>query len=123
MEVFEIGTPLPAESASPRFLSAPVPQVVEELAEACKVFSQDTVQQRFGAQTIELPAISLDEKIVEMPVIQTQGKTQQVVNTHVQQVVNTVKVEKPERATALAKSLQARSSSSMQVWCMVEKYS
>ena len=31
-----------------------------------------------------------------MPVTRTQGKTQQVVNTHVQHVVNTVKVKKPE---------------------------
>ena len=31
-----------------------------------------------------------------MPVIQTQGKTQQVANTHVQHVVNTVEVEKPK---------------------------
>ena len=32
--------------------------------------------------------------IVEVPVIQTQGRTQQGVNTHVQHVVNTVEVEK-----------------------------
>ena len=68
VEVVEIGTPFPTESASPMFVSTPVPQVVEELAEAFKVFSQDRVQQRFGEQTIETPAVSLDEKIVEMPV-------------------------------------------------------
>ena len=50
------------------FVSATVPHVVEELAEASKVFSQDRVQQRFGEQTIETPAVSLDEKIVEVPV-------------------------------------------------------
>ena len=89
VEVVEIGTPLPTESASPMFVSTPVPQVVEELAEAFKVFSQDRVQQRFGEQTIETPAISLDEKIVEMPVTRTQEKTQQVVNTHVQMSTHT----------------------------------
>ena len=31
-----------------------------------------------------------------MPVTRTQEKTHKVVNTHVQHVVNTVKVEKPE---------------------------
>ena len=75
------------------FVSTPVPQVVEELAEASRVFSQDKVQQRFGKQTIETPAIPL-EKIVQMPVTRTYGKTQQVENTHVQHVVNTIKVEK-----------------------------
>ena len=68
----------------------PVPQVVEELAEISKVFSLDGVQQRFGGQIIETPALSLDEKIVEMPVTQ---KTQQVANTHVQHVANTVEAE------------------------------
>ena len=88
VEVVEIGTPLPTESASPMFVSAPVPQVVEGLAEASKVFSQDRVQRRFGEQTIETPALSLDEKI-EMPVTRTQEKTQQVVNTHVQMSTQT----------------------------------
>ena len=46
-------------------------------------------------QTIDSPGISLAEKIVEGPVTQTQGKTQQVVNTHVQCVVNTVEAEVP----------------------------
>ena len=69
----------------------PVPQVVEELAEISKVFSLDRVQQRSVEQDIETPAISLVEKIVEMPVTR---KTQQVANTHVQHVVNAVEVEK-----------------------------
>ena len=47
-------------------------------------------------QTIEDPAIPLVEKIVEMPVIRTKEKTQHVVNTHVQHVVNTVEVERPK---------------------------
>ena len=47
VEGIEIETPLPTESASPIFVSTPVPQVVEELAETSKVFFQDKVQQRF----------------------------------------------------------------------------
>ena len=42
-------------------------------------------------QDIETPAISLVEKIVEMPVIR---KTQRGVNTYIQHVVNAVEVEK-----------------------------
>ena len=71
-----------------------VPQDVEEPAEFFKASSQDRVQQRFGGQIIEPPAISLAEKIVEVPVIQTQEKTQQGVNTYIQHVVDTVEVEK-----------------------------
>ena len=71
-----------------------VPKDVEGPAEFFKASSQDWVQQRFGGQIIETPAISLAEKIVEVPVIQTQEKTQQGVNTHVQHVVDTVEVEK-----------------------------
>ena len=71
-------------------------QVEEELVEVSKVFPQDKVQQRFVEQTIETPAISLAVKIVEVLVIRTKEKTQQVVNTHVQHVVNTVEVEKPK---------------------------
>ena len=47
-------------------------------------------------QTIENFAISSAVKIIEVPVIRTQEKTQQLVNTHVQHVVNTVEVEKPK---------------------------
>ena len=47
-------------------------------------------------QTIANPAISLAEKTVEMPVTRTQEKTQQVVNTHVQHVVNAVETEMPK---------------------------
>ena len=61
-----------------------------------RVFSQDRIQQRTVEQTI--PATSLAEMIVEVPVIQTQGRTQQGVNTHVQHVVNTVEVERPKIA-------------------------
>ena len=57
-----------------------VPQDVEEPAEFFKAFSQDRVQLRFGGQIIENPAISLAEKIVELPVIQTEEKTQQGLN-------------------------------------------
>ena len=45
-------------------------------------------------QTTETLAVSLAAEIIEVPVIQTQEKTQQVVNTHVQYVVDTVEVEK-----------------------------
>ena len=70
------------------------PQVVEKLVVVFRVFSQDRIQQRTVEQTI--PATSLTEMIVEVPVIQTQGRTQQGVNTHVQHVVNTVEVERPK---------------------------
>ena len=53
-------------------------------------------EQRFGGQIIEAPALSLTENVVEMPVTQTQEKMQQVANTHVQNVVNTINVEKPK---------------------------
>ena len=95
VEVVEIETSLPTESAYAMFVSTPVPQAVEELVEASKVFSQDRVQQRFGKQTIERPAISLAERVVEAPDTRTQDKTQHVVNTQVQHAVNTVEAETP----------------------------
>ena len=64
--------------------------------EVSKDFAQDRVQRRFAEQTIENPAVSSAVKIIEVPVIRTQEKTQQLVNTHVQHVVNTVEVEKPK---------------------------
>ena len=112
-----------------RIVDVPVPQAVEELIEVSQVFSQDRIQHRIVEQTI--PAISLDEKIievpmdvskdfsqnrvqqgfrgqtaktpdislaektVEMPDTRTQDK-KQLVNTHVQHVVDTVEVEKPK---------------------------
>ena len=57
-----------------QIVDTPVLPVVEELAEASKVFSQDRVQRRFGEQTIEPPAISLAERVVEVPDIQMQGR-------------------------------------------------
>ena len=95
VEVVEIETSLPTESASAMFVSTPVPQAVEELVEASKVFSQDRVQQRFGKQTTEPPAISLAERVVEAPDTRTQDKTQHAVNTQVQHTVNTVEAETP----------------------------
>ena len=77
-------------------VDAPVPQTVKKLTEVSKVFSQDRIQQCVVEQTIEDPAIPLVEKTVEMPVIRTKEKTQHVVNTHVQHVVNTVEVERPK---------------------------
>ena len=48
-------------------------------------------------QTIDTLATSLAEKmIVEVPVVRMPEKTQHVANTHVQHVVNTVKVERPQ---------------------------
>ena len=73
-----------------QIVDVPFPQVVEEPAEFLKVFSQDRVQ------LLENPAIPLAEKIVELPVIQTEEKTQQSVNTHAQHVVSTVEVERPK---------------------------
>ena len=67
-----------------------VPQDVEEPAEFFKASALDRVQQSSAEQTIEIPDIALAEKIVEGPVTQTQ----QVVNTSVQHVVDTVEVEK-----------------------------
>ena len=72
----------------------PVPQDAEEPAEFFKAFSQDRVQLRFRGQIIEKSAIPLAEKIVELPVIQTEEKTRQGVNVCVQHVVNAVEVEK-----------------------------
>ena len=66
-----------------------VPEFEEELVEASKDFFQDRDQQRSTEDTIEIPAISLAEKVVEVPVIQTRGKTQQGVNIHIQHVVDT----------------------------------
>ena len=47
-------------------------------------------------QTAETPDNSVAEMIVEVPVIQTPERTQQVVNTYVQHVVNAVEAEKPK---------------------------
>ena len=133
VKVVKIETPLHAESASPMFVSTPVsrdrvqqrtveqivdapdPQTVEELNEASKIFSQNRAQQRFEEQIVEPravslaekidevpeegianPAISLAEMIIEAPVIQMPGMTQQIVNTYVQHVINTVEAEKPK---------------------------
>ena len=58
-----------------QIVDAPVPQAVEELAEVFRIFSLDRIQQRTVEQTI--PATSLAEMIVEVPVVQTQGRTRQ----------------------------------------------
>ena len=77
-----------------QIVDARVPQAVEELADVFRVFSQDRIQERTVEQTI--PATSLAETIVVVPVIQMQGTTQRGVNTHAQHVVNAVEVEKPK---------------------------
>ena len=66
--------------------------VVEELEEVSKVFPQDRVQQSSADQTIEIPAVSLAQKIIEMLVTRTQDKTQHVM---VVNAVNAVEAEKP----------------------------
>ena len=75
-----------------QIVDARVPQAVEELADVFRTFSQDRIQQRIVEQTIL--ATSLAEMIIEAPITQTPERTQQVVNTSVQHVVNTVEVEK-----------------------------
>ena len=79
-----------------RIVDVPVPQAVEELAEVFKVYSRDRIQQRSVEQTIDARDASLAEMIVHVPVIQTPEKAQQVVNTSVQHVVDTVEVEMPK---------------------------
>ena len=68
----------------------------KELVKVFKVYSRDRIQQRSGEQTINTVATSLAEMIVEVPVIQTPEKTQQVVNTSVRHVVDTAEGEKPK---------------------------
>ena len=85
----------------------PVPQMLKELAEVFKSFRRDRIQQRIVEQTI--PAIPLAEKIVELPVIQTEEKIRQGVNTHAQHVVDTVEVQKPiiqEKINPVTKHLE-----------------
>ena len=78
-----------------QIVDVPVPQAVEEQAEVSKSFRRDRIQQRSVEQSRETPATSLAEMIVEVPVIQTPERTQQVVNTSVQHIVDTVEVQKP----------------------------
>ena len=77
-----------------QILDVPVPEMAKQLVEVPETVSQDRIQQRTVEQTI--PAISLVETIVEVPVIQKQGRTQQAVNTFIQHAVNTVEVEGPQ---------------------------
>ena len=73
-----------------------VPQDVEKPAEFFKASFLDGVQQSSVEQTVETPDITLAEKIVKLPVIQTEGTTQRGANTHDQHVVNAVEVERPK---------------------------
>ena len=75
---------------------------MEELVEVSRVFPQDRIQQRFVEQTDETPDISLAEKIVEKPVTQTQGNTQQVVNMLCSAQRPTVAVHRQGRVTSLS---------------------
>ena len=78
-----------------QIVDVPVPQVLKELAEVSKSFRRDRIQRRSVEQSRETPATSLAEMIVEVPVIQTPERTQQVVNTSVQHIVDTVEVQRP----------------------------
>ena len=113
--VAEPGLPPPQEQILERtceqVVDVRMPQVIGQVLEVPKISSQDrdlhgTVEQipdvpvpemveQNVEQTDETPDLSFAEKIIEKPVTQTQGKTQQVVNTHVQHVVNTVDAEVP----------------------------
>ena len=76
----------------------PVPLVAKELVVISKVFLKDRIQQRFSKQTIVTPGTSLTEKIVKGSFTHPQGKAQQGVNTHVQDVVTKISkqiVQKP----------------------------
>ena len=74
-------------------VNIPVSQNVVELVEVSRVL-QDRIQQRFVEQTDETPDLSFAEKIIEKPVTQTQGKTQQVVNKRVQHAVPLLQIVK-----------------------------
>ena len=92
-----------------QIVDVPVPQVLKELAEVSKSFRRDRIQQRSVEQSSETPATSLAEMIVEVPVIQTPERTQQVVNTSVQHIVDTVEVQKPtiqEKINQLTKHIK-----------------
>ena len=62
----------------------------------CKVTSETCVKDNMFMVTGEIndTGVSLASEIIEVPVIQTQEKTRQVMNTHVQYVVDKVEVEK-----------------------------
>ena len=79
-----------------QIVDVPVTQVLKELAEVSKSSRRDGIQQRSMEQSRETPTTSLAEMIVEVPVIQTPERTQQVMNTSVQHIVDTVEVEKPK---------------------------
>ena len=92
-----------------QILDVLVPEMVDQLVEVPETVSRDGVQQRTVEQIVDaqdriqqriveqtIPAIPLAEKIVKLPVIQTEGTTQRGVNTHVQHVVNAVEVERPK---------------------------
>ena len=66
---------------------------VPDIVESSTFVFQDRIQQRTLEQIIANPAISLVEQTVEMPVTRTKEKTQHVVNTHVQHVVNAIETE------------------------------
>ena len=88
-------------------------EMVEQLVKLPKTVSQNRTQQQTEEQVMNAPvpqvmerrtdrrtpAISLAGKIDEVPVSDTQEKTQQVENTHAQHVVNTVNPSPRRRST------------------------
>ena len=93
-----------------RVVDVPVAEMVKQLVKLPKTISEDEIQERIVEQTIETLAIFLVGKIFEVPSIQTQGKTQQGVNMHVQHVVDTVEVEKfiiEEKINQMTKHIDA----------------
>ena len=92
-----------------QIVDVPVPQVLKELAEVSKSSRRDRIQQRSVEQSRETPTTSLVEMIVEVPVIQTPVRTQQVVNTSDQHIIDTVEVQKPtiqEKINQVTKNIQ-----------------
>ena len=85
-------------------LETAVPDACLTCDSKCKVANETCVKDNMfmvtgeitvaGKHETETLAVSLASEIIEGPVIQTQENTQQVMNTHVQYVVDTVEVEK-----------------------------
>ena len=95
LQVVEQATKTLQISSNSCILESPIQQalVEEELTETFKDLSQDRDQQRVTEDVIEIPTVSFAEKIVEVPDTQTREKVQQGVNSHIQQVVDSVDAE------------------------------
>ena len=74
---------------------------LEELVEVSRVFSQDTVQQRFGKQTIEIPTESESPTFVTAPILENSPAeymkpTLTVTCAHAAPVVENATVQLPQ---------------------------